>query len=65
MAEFVFENAMNRLEEITQLLQDDKLPFEELIKLYEEGAALAKCCDEYLTDTEFRLKIKEEDDDAV
>jgi len=65
MAEFVFENAMNRLEEITQLLQDDKLPFEELIKLYEEGAALAKCCDEYLTDTEFRLNIKEEDDDAV
>ena len=34
MAEFVFETAMNRIEEISRLLQDEKVPFDELIKLY-------------------------------
>ena len=65
MAEFVFETAMNRIEEISRLLQDEKVPFDELIKLYEEGALLAKKCDEFLTEAEFKLKIKEEDNDAV
>ncbi len=65
MAEFVFETAMNRIEEITRLLQDDRVPFDELMRLYEEGAALAKQCDEYLTKAEFKLKIKEDDKDAV
>ena len=65
MAEFVFETAMNRIEEISRLLQDEKVPFDELIKLYEEGTLLAKKCDEYLKEAEFKLKIKEEDNDAV
>ena len=65
MDEFVFETAMNRIEEISRLLQDEKVPFDELIKLYEEGTLLAKKCDEYLTEAEFKLKIKEEDNDAV
>ncbi len=65
MAEFVFETAMNRIEEIARLLQDERVPFDELIKLYEEGTLLAKRCDEYLTDAEFRLNIKEDNEDAV
>lgn len=36
-----FEEQMNRLEEIVNLLDDANLPIEEMLKIYEEGMALA------------------------
>ena len=41
MAELNYEKAVARLEEITDRLENGNLPLEEMIKLYEEGTALA------------------------
>ena len=60
MAKFVFETAMERIEEISRLLQNEKLPFDEMMKLYEEGTKLSAQCEEYLEKAEFKLKVKEE-----
>jgi len=65
MAKFVFETAMERIEEISCKLREEKLPFEEMIKLYEEGTKLSAQCEEYLTKAEFKLKMKEDNEDAV
>ena len=44
METFNFEKAMQRLNEIAQHLEDDKLPLDEAIKLFEEGLDLSKKC---------------------
>ena len=36
-----FEEQMNRLEEIVDILDEGNVPLEEMIKIYEEGMTLA------------------------
>ena len=43
-----FENALERLEEIAQLLESEDTPLEESIKLFEEGIELKEFCEEKL-----------------
>lgn len=56
MEKFNFEKAMQRLNEIAQYLEDDKLPLDEAIKLFEEGLELSKKCQAQLDYYETSVK---------
>lgn len=57
MEKINYEKAVARLEEITDKLENGNLPLEEMMKLYEEGTALASKCSKILD--EAQLKITE------
>ena len=57
MQEMSFEQAMERLEKITAELSREGITLEESLSLYEEGVALARTCNQYLEDTERKIKM--------
>ena len=52
-----FESSLNRLEEITAILEDGEASLEESIGLYTEGLKIAKDCNQNLNDAEKKIKI--------
>lgn len=50
-----FEDAMDALEEVVQLLEGGNLRLNDAIRCYEIGNTLAKRCDRMLTDAELRI----------
>ncbi|HOI29562.1 MAG TPA: exodeoxyribonuclease VII small subunit [Melioribacteraceae bacterium] len=50
-----FENSLQRLQEISDLLEKGEVGLEESIKLYEEGINLAKICYGTLKDAELKV----------
>jgi exodeoxyribonuclease VII small subunit len=52
-----YETAMNRLEEITALLETGGTSLEDAIKLYTEGLEIARFCDKKLTEAEAKIKV--------
>ncbi len=56
-AELTFEKAMQRLDEIVEQMEANKLPLEELLTGYEEGLKLVKLCSEKLDAAEKRIEI--------
>lgn len=52
-----FESAVERLEEITDLLESGDPNLEEAIKMYTEGLEIAKFCDNKLGEAEKKIKI--------
>lgn len=52
-----FEKSLERLQEISSLLESDEVSLEESIKLYEEGMKLSKSCYDILNKAE--LKVEE------
>lgn len=67
MANINYEKSVARLEEITDKLENGNLPLEEMIKLYEEGTALAAKCAKVLDAAQVRIteltagKVKDDD----
>ncbi len=56
-----FEQALSRLEEIVDELEDESISLEDTIKLYEEGIKLSKICTETLEQAELRIeKVNEQ-----
>ncbi len=55
MAEKSFEEAMQRLEEITQNLESGDLSLEDSIEIFEEGMKLAKFCTKKLEEAEKKV----------
>ena len=55
MAERNFEDAMQRLEEITQGLEKGDLSLEDSIEIFEEGMQLAKFCTRKLEEAEKKV----------
>ncbi len=51
-----FEDALRRLEEISNLLESDETELEEMISLYEEGTKLAKYCYDELKNAELKIE---------
>jgi len=51
-----FENALSRLEAIVNELEDESIPLEKSIELYEEGIELSKMCTDKLEEAELRIK---------
>ncbi len=56
-----FEDALQRLEEISSLLADENVPLEEILKLYEEGIKLTKLCQTKLKEAELKIKKLDEE----
>lgn len=63
MPEKKFEEAMQRLEEIVQSLDNGDLPLEESLKIFEEGMKLVGFCNSKLDEAEKKvsLLVKESD----
>lgn len=51
-----FEEALQRLEEIVSELEDESIPLEQSIELYEEGIELSKLCTKTLEEAELRIQ---------
>lgn len=52
-----FEQAMSRLEEIVTLLERGECDLDESLKLFEEGAKLARFCNEMLDKAEQKVSL--------
>ena len=50
-----FEDALQRLEEIAQLLENENTPLEDSIKLFEEGIELKDFCEEKLKSAKLKI----------
>ena len=50
-----FESALKRLEEISDLLENEDTPLEESIKLFEEGIELKEFCEEKLKSAKLKI----------
>ena len=50
-----FESALKRLEEISDLLENDETPLEESVKLFEEGIELKEYCEEKLRSAKIKI----------
>ena len=50
-----FESALNRLEEISDLLESEDTPLEDSIKLFEEGIELKEFCEEKLKSAKLKI----------
>lgn len=51
-----FEKELNRLKEIVESIQDETLPLDESIKLYEEGNKIIAILKELLTEAESKVE---------
>jgi exodeoxyribonuclease VII small subunit len=68
-----FETELSRLQEISNLLDNDELDLETAMKLYEEGVELSSSCIQTLKEAEVRIteikkkldKIKTEDEEFL
>ena len=50
-----FESALQRLEEISDLLENEDTPLEDSIKLFEEGIDLKEYCEEKLKSAKIKI----------
>lgn len=55
-----FESALDRLEEITELMESGDVQLEKSIDLYTEGLEIAKYCNKKLSEAESKIKIIKE-----
>jgi exodeoxyribonuclease VII small subunit len=51
-----FEEALKRLEEIVDAMENDDLPLETLLAKYEEGTRLAESCQSRLAEAELKVQ---------
>lgn len=59
--EKTFEDSLKRLQEISELLDNEDVGIDETIKLYEEGVILSKKCYNTLKDAELKIvELKKE-----
>lgn len=56
-----FEEAVEQLEDIVDVLEKSKLPMEEQIKKFEEGVHLVGFCKKTLDEAEERIKAIQDD----
>lgn len=52
-----YEQAVARLKEVVEKLEQGSLDLEESLRLFEEGISLSRTCDEKLTVVEARVKV--------
>lgn len=56
------EEAMQRLEEITARMEEEKIPLSEQVKLYQEGKALESLCQKLLSKATEEIEILRQED---
>lgn len=52
-----FEDALKRLETLTQAMQSSEMPLEEALAAYQEGNELVKYCQQKLAEVEQKLQV--------
>ncbi len=52
-----FEENIKKLEETVKALEKGDLPLDDMIKLYEQGAALSKQCKKTLDEAELKVRM--------
>ena len=60
-----FEAAMERLEEITRLLESGTEGLDESLKLYEEGVSLIRLCTQKLESAEQSVKVLQMSEEGI
>ncbi len=60
-----FEAAMERLEEITRLLESGAEGLDESLKLYEEGVSLIRLCTQKLETAEQSVKVLQMGEEGI
>lgn len=55
MGKMTFEQAMNRLEEIVKMLENNDISLDKSVELFQEGIQLSKYCSDKLTDVEEKV----------
>ncbi len=60
MPEVKFEKALNRLQEIVELLEQGNIDIEKSLEYYEEGIKLIKLCSEKLKKIENKISLLSE-----
>lgn len=63
--EKTFEEMMNKLEEISQDLENGELTLDESMEKFEEGMKLSKKCSEVLENAEKKIKILIKDGEDI
>ena len=62
MTDFVFEDALGRLEQIVDQLEGGGLSLEASLVVFEEGVGLARRCARYLDEAEKRIELLTRDE---
>ena len=57
MEDLTFEEAMKKLEEITNELEDENIDLDTSVKKFEEGMKLSQKCNKILEDAEKKITI--------
>jgi exodeoxyribonuclease VII small subunit len=57
LPDLAFEEQMQRLEEIVEILDDGEAALDEMLSLYEEGMKRSQYCREYLEKAEQKVTI--------
>jgi len=62
-----YEEAIKKLEEIVQRLENAEIPLEESLSSFQEGIALSRFCREKLAEIEYRVEylLKEEQQQSL
>ena len=60
-----FEAAMERLEEITRLLESGAEGLDDSLKLYEEGVSLIRLCTQKLENAEQNVKVLQVSEEGI
>ena len=63
--QFNFDLSLKQLEKIVAKMEEDDLPLEESIKLFEEGMKLSKTCQAALKEAEGKIKKLSQQGDAL
>ena len=63
--ELNFEELIEKLEDITNKLEKEKLSLDESVKLFEEGMRISKECNTKLEDAEKRITVLINDNDEI
>ena len=62
--EIKFEDALTRLEEIVEKLEEGDLPLEESLSAFEEGIKLSRVCAKLLNEAERKVEILTKGEDG-
>lgn len=65
MAKKSFESSMQELEKLVEKLEENEVPLEDALSLYEKGIGLVKNCQEFLNQAEGKFKVLLGDEEKV
>lgn len=65
MAKEKFEDALEKLEDIVRKMEAGEMPLDETLKSFEEGIKLIRFCSAKLEETERRVELLMEKENAV